>query len=923
MRRILTFLLIICCLNTLGQSLMQQPVERESVTKIMKTDKSIMLFGTDDGLIAYDGTLTMRFTTNDCMRPFTFVNDIAQLSNGMVLVGMRNGLYEANMESKTCRRVYDDLTEVTCILQYGKDSLFIGCKGGLAVVPTDMSGKARIVPIDKSNVTSANNNVLCATVDEHHNLWMASGNNRIVSYSTKTHKIKEHHLNEAMLSSGITCMVAMNHCIYIATLNNGLLRFNENSNKLETIHGVWPSVKEIRRHGNALYICTDGDGAFVLQENRLRQLTTIYNSVYSCFHDAALNKDWFGYYQNGVSNTCINGSPFKTYKHSSFDSKDVMVRSFCKHGSQLLIGTLDGLYYMDEKSDAVTHFSRQDIGCAIITDIKYFADLFVVTTYEHGVFIFNPRTLAMRQLTLGTGFDNTSCSKLIVAPDSTLYVGSSAGLFRLNRKLEVTHHYDSQHSDILGNFIFDMALDNSGKLWVSTAKGMRILNTKTKRFQNSGYPNGFWNDAPNLSFGFTQGGDILAASETSLLFSKADLSDFRKYDIMQKLGIGQIAFIMPMDGRYVTGTDKGLFVFDKTFESVHQYSEADGLPSSRFSRFACFCDNEGNIWMANKKGLVSIKKKDLLNMEKKRNAKVYVSRFAIEHNGRATEIDYVKDGSIKAWWNFGTDKMVITPTMLDYNAFQSRRYYIWSIDDKPRSVAFNMHDIELANLSLGLHTLCIQQAGHPETMTTITIEVLPSASFYIEMLIISLLIVIGILFVRQEKRKHEHYRLMRQKHRIELKLASVNAVNQHKQEEKDRQAQAALIKQKEKEATLMNRADDYKLMAEKIEAYMQSEKPFLRNNLRLSELATKAGTNATTLSQMFNDYLHTSYFDYVNHYRVEEFKRRATAKEYSNLTLLAISEQCGFKRSSFFNVFKKHEGCTPSEWVKKATGQEP
>lgn len=908
-------------MRALGQSMTQQPVERESVTKIIKSDKGIMLFGTDDGIIAYDGSLTMRFATNDCKRPYTFVNDIIQLGNGKIIVGMRNGLYEANMDSKTCRRIYSELTDVTCIGPFGKDSVYVGCKSGLAIVPCNMTGKSRIIYTDKSNVTSANNNVLCATADESNNIWMASGNNRIVSYNMNTHKLHEHHINGGILSSVITCMAAMKPFIYVATLNNGLLRLNRQTNETEAIPGVWPSVKEIKRYGHTLYICTDGDGAFMLQSNKLTRLDTDYNSVYSCLHDQSLNKDWFGYYQNGVSSTSTMPSPFSTYKYKTFNSKDVVVRSFCKHGSQLLIGTLDGLYYIDESRNILTHFSRQDIGCAIITDIKYFAGLFVVASYEHGLFTLDPQTMVLRQLSTGAGYDDTSCSRLIVSPDSMLYIGSSAGLLCIDSQLAIKHHYDGQHSDILGNYIYDMALDKSGKLWVSTSKGMRILNTKTHRFQNSGYLHGFWNDEPNLAFAFTNKGDILAASETSLLFSRADLSYFGKYDIMQLCGLGQIDFIMPLDNRYIVGTDRGLFVFDKQFRAFHHYSEADGLPSSRFSRFAAFIDNEDNIWMACKKGLVTIKKSSLLSMEGKRTAKVYVSQYSIEHNGRATELGYTKDGNINVWWNFGTDKVVITPTTLDYSLFQTRRYYLWSIDDEPQSIAYDMNNIKLTRLPLGCHTLKIQQAGHPETTTVVTIHVMPSAMFYIEMLVILLLVVIVTLFVRQEKRKHKHYRLIRQKHSIEIQLASAKAVSLHKQEEKNKQAQAAMMKQKEKETLLMNRAEDYKLMAEKVESYMQHEKPFLRNNLRLTELATEASTNATTLSQMFNDYLHTSYFDYVNHYRVEEFKRRALDKEYSNLTLLAISEQCGFKRSSFFNVFKKYEGCTPNEWVKRESAQ--
>ena len=74
-------------------------------------------------------------------------------------------------------------------------------------------------------------------------------------------------------------------------------------------------------------------------------------------------------------------------------------------------------------------------------------------------------------------------------------------------------------------------------------------------------------------------------------------------------------------------------------------------------------------------------------------------------------------------------------------------------------------------------------------------------------------------------------------------------------------------------------------------------------------------TNVTTLSQMFNDYLHSSYFDYINRYRIEHFKRIASDPANAQMTLIALSEMSGFKRSSFFNVFKKMEGCTPNEWI--------
>lgn len=918
MKRIHILTILFCfCMSACCQNILLNALERESVTKIAKTPSGTMLLGTDNGLMTYNGITARQFITDDCMRPYNFVNDILQLDANTILVGMRNGLYVANASDMACKHIYSMLTDVTSVISNNTDSLYASCKNGLAIIPANLKGKARIVPVDQTNISSPSNQILCAAIDEQ-TIWMGNGENTLISYNINEHKIKEHAIDASMLSSGITSIAVIKPFTYIATLNNGLLRYNPESQHTEAIAGVWPSVKEIKNYGNTLYICTDGDGAYTLHEGQLQRLNTTNNSVYSCHHDHVLNLNWFGYYQNGMS-SASNAKPlFKTYKYKSFDSAGIFVRSFCKRGKEMLIGSLDGLYYINEAKGVVRHFNRQEMGCAIITDIKHFADKFIVASYEHGLLSFDTRTMEMKPLLPHSKYTETSCSRLVVTPDSScLYVGSSAGILCLDRHLAVKEHYDNRHSDILGNFIYDMILDKSGKLWVSTAKGMRILNTKTKRFQNTGYPKGFCNEVPNLTFNFSYDGDILSASETSLLRSKADLSSTVEHHIMQRCGLRQIDFILPCGNQYITGTDRGLFIFDRHFRTFSQYSEADGLPSSRFTRFAAFTDDDGNIWMANKAGLVCISKHNLMSLSNNQKAKVFVDQYAIERSGHAMEIVQTADSSICVWWNFGSDHIIITPHLLDYSPYPSKRYYIWNLDGQSDSIAFEQQDIRLSKLSLGSHKLTIHLAGHPETATTLTIHVMPSAIFYIEMLVILLLIIIALMLLRMNKRKRERAKLIRQKHAIELQLASANAVNLHKQQEKDRKAKEELQKQQDKEIQLKNRANDYKQMYAIIENHMQKDRPYLRDNLRLSQLATVAGTNATTLSQMFNDYLHTSFFDYINRYRVEEFKKRATMPQNSQLTLLAISEQCGFKRSSFFSVFKKMEGCTPSEWVKK------
>ena len=71
------------------------------------------------------------------------------------------------------------------------------------------------------------------------------------------------------------------------------------------------------------------------------------------------------------------------------------------------------------------------------------------------------------------------------------------------------------------------------------------------------------------------------------------------------------------------------------------------------------------------------------------------------------------------------------------------------------------------------------------------------------------------------------------------------------------------------------------------------------------------------MSQLLNIYAEQNYYDFINRYRLEEFKQRLNDPKYSNYTLVALSEMCGFKKSSFFSTFKKMEGCTPAEYVEK------
>lgn len=106
-------------------------------------------------------------------------------------------------------------------------------------------------------------------------------------------------------------------------------------------------------------------------------------------------------------------------------------------------------------------------------------------------------------------------------------------------------------------------------------------------------------------------------------------------------------------------------------------------------------------------------------------------------------------------------------------------------------------------------------------------------------------------------------------------------------------------------------------LTNRLEELMNNDKPYLNPKLDIDSLAQMADTRKHYLSQALNDQLKINFYDYVNGFRVEEFKNRSIDPSNSHLSILGIALDCGFNsKSSFNSIFKKREGLTPSEFKK-------
>lgn len=98
-------------------------------------------------------------------------------------------------------------------------------------------------------------------------------------------------------------------------------------------------------------------------------------------------------------------------------------------------------------------------------------------------------------------------------------------------------------------------------------------------------------------------------------------------------------------------------------------------------------------------------------------------------------------------------------------------------------------------------------------------------------------------------------------------------------------------------------------------AMMTAEKPYLGQDLTLQKLAGRLKTSTHNLSEVINTRLHQSYYDFINQYRVEEFKSRLADPKSQRYNLLSIALDSGFQSKGTFNsIFKKSTGMTPSQY---------
>jgi YesN/AraC family two-component response regulator len=116
----------------------------------------------------------------------------------------------------------------------------------------------------------------------------------------------------------------------------------------------------------------------------------------------------------------------------------------------------------------------------------------------------------------------------------------------------------------------------------------------------------------------------------------------------------------------------------------------------------------------------------------------------------------------------------------------------------------------------------------------------------------------------------------------------------------------------EKSSLTPEEAENY---LQKLSRYMEVQKPYLKPELTLQQLAEELQIPVDHLSQVINEKTSYDFSNYINFYRIEAVKRELSNPLLKDIPILELAFKVGFKSKATFNaVFKKFTGLTPQQF---------
>jgi len=932
---ILTLVVCLCSLISRASSVNQETMcylTQETglagltAKKIITDHTGQIWIATSSGVNRYNGKVLINIPFAKGSRLPNFIFDLSEGDDHAIYVVKDDGVWRLSEKERAFKRIISDVSKPKNVIQ-SSQALYVGASDGLHIYFKD--GRKKTIQLGDSPM-SRERNICQLCRDKQGRIWFLT-HGLLSVYSPKTGRCVSYPVTRGEVGdAGLSQFALYKDKVYLGTKNNGLFVWNFKTRRSVKVPGIDNIINSLcASKDGKLAVGTDGDGAYLVdaasgsilnhftdQEGSPRQLAS--NSVYYYYHDDN-GVDWFGFYHYGLAYTYYSDALFHPYRLGTFNTIGVQITCMYVHGDMRFIGSTNGLYIINEKTGTIGYLDNKALlGANLITAIIFYKGSYYIGSYDGGLRKLAPGSWIVSKDGLMPMLSNATIGSLAVAPNGRLCIGSNLGLFITDGQKQATR-LTEDNASIIGGCISDICFLSNHIGWFVGRTGLCIYLPETQSFAKTNFPKGFFNTEPITQCSKASNGLIYFVGQSGLFYSDEKMHHFGQERLPASIGSEQIvSFLDDRHGHYWIATESGLFCTDYHFRQAVHFGNGEGL-NCQFITSRLYLDDRGHVWIGTSNGLVYVSIKDLDKW--KYRTKFKTIAYDIQIDG--IPVDFTEETAInnhhlmEITWNFVSQELSLALIVEDFARPLGRKFE-YKVDDGDWCYLNGSDRLTLSHLCLGNHQLFIRLAGALGTTQTYTLSVRPSFAFWLEM-ILALLVIAGA-FVGKRIYKRRTADLLAERNEMEGVLVEMEEEQQKKDE---RQALEEDNDSSEKPTATATRmkvdAKEAERILKKLTQLMEKEKLYTNPDLKLGDLAELLGISATKLSTFFCLNLGTSYYEFINNYRLNEFKRLVKEGESSHYTLIALSEKCGFKKSNFFYTFRKVEGMTPNEYLKRNT----
>lgn len=608
-----------------------------------------------------------------------------------------------------------------------------------------------------------------------------------------------------------------------------------------------------------------------------------------------------GHFQAGLDYSLYQNGLFRTYDYPPlFNSANLSIRSFVNKGQEKVIGSRDGLFYINEATGVVKSFVKPVLTSDLILTICFYQGEYYIGTYGGGMMVLNPETLSLKYFAQGDTELFQKGHIFCVKPDAkgNLWIGTSQGLFSYNGQTKQIKSFTSANSQLPEGNVYEVSFDSTGKGWIATETGMCIYDPASQSLRSNVFPEGFVNkDKVRTIYEDAEHNLYFIREKGSLFTSTLTMDRFQNRSIFSTLPDNSLmSVIEDNQGWLWVACNDGLLRIKEEGEEYDAFTFNDGVPGPTFTNGAAYKDEKGLLWFGNTKGLIYVDPKRVDEVRGKVRSIVFTDILA---NGVPFTSSSLKYNQNNLTFCF-TDFAYGLPSALLYE------YRLEGVDKDWKLLAAQ-NEVSYYGLSSGTYTFRVRLPGNEQSEASCQVTVCPMIPWWGWGL--SVLLIVGIIaFIR--------YYVWKRMRRLLVSSASPVVVSSAEEEIQQREQsveqhpevnseqQPSVVEEKYKTNRLTE--EECKELHKKLVAYVEKEKPYINPDLKMGDLASALDTSSHSLSYLLNQYLNQSYYDFINEYRVTQFKKMVADSQYSRYTLTALAELCGFSsRASFFRSFKR------------------